>query len=348
MVTLANAFADRGYAVDLVLAAVKGPYLKSVSPTVRIVDLKAGRVIRALLPLTYYLRRDRPTAMLAAMTHSNVVAIFARMLSGVSTRLVISERSTISVDISQAQGWAARIIYALVPKLYRRVDCIIAVSQASGADLVSYANLPASSVKVIYNPFELEHIQKCAAETIAHPWFAPDQPPVVLGIGRLTAQKDFSNLIRAFARLRGEGRLLRLLILGEGELRSPLERLVGECGLTADDVQMPGFLTNPFSYLARCAVFVLSSRYEGLPGVLIEAMACGAPVISTDCPSGPREILEGGSWGELVPVGDVGALAAAIACTLDATHYPDVAKRSTAFTLVTAVENYLAALIQET
>jgi glycosyltransferase involved in cell wall biosynthesis len=345
MVTLANAFAARGYKVDLVLAKVRGPYLQNVAPAVRIVDLKAERVIKALVPLVRYLRRERPTAMLAAMTHCNVVAILARMASRVGTRLVVSERSTISLDISQAQSLAARIIYALVPKLYPHVDCIVAVSQASAADLIRYANLSESLVKVIYNPFELDHIKKRASDELDHPWFAPGQPPVVLGIGRLTEQKDFSTLILAFVRLRREGRLLRLLILGEGELRGSLEKLVAECCLTADDVQMLGFVTNPFAYLARCAAFVLSSRYEGLPGVLIEAMACGAPVISTDCPSGPREILEDGLWGKLVQVGDVDALAAAVGGTLDARHFPDVAKRSASFALDIAVENYLSELI---
>lgn len=346
MVTLANAFAERGYAVDLVLAKVQGPYLGNVASAVRIIDLNAGRVIKALVPLIRYLRQERPSAMLVAMTHCNVVAILARMLAMVSTRLVVSERSTISVDKSQAQGCIARIIYALVPILYSRVDCIIAVSQASAEDLVCYTDLPALSVKVIYNPFKLNHIRQCAAEEIAHPWFEPGQPPVILGIGRLTEQKNFSSLIRAFIRLRDEGNFVRLLILGEGELRGPLESLVRECGFTADDVQMPGFVTNPYAYLARCSVFVLSSRYEGLPGVLIEAMACGAPVVSTDCPSGPREILEGGRWGALVPLDDVNELANAIDSVLSTkrSQLPDVSRRAAFFREDSAVDAYLNSL----
>jgi glycosyltransferase involved in cell wall biosynthesis len=347
MVTLANAFSERGYAVDLVLAKVQGPFLSNVLPSVRIVDLKVERVIMSLLPLIRYLRRNRPTAMLVAMTHTNLVAILARMLSASSTRLVVSERSTISVDRSKAQGLVARIIYALVPKLYPYADCIIAVSQASSADLERYANLPAASVKVIYNPFDLEYIKGSAAEALDHPWFRPGQPPVVLGIGRLTQQKDFSSLILAFAKLRQKGSTLRLMILGEGELRANLEADVAECGLTADDVQMPGFVSNPYAYLARCAVFVLSSRWEGLPGVLIEAMACGAPVVSTDCPSGPSEILEGGRWGGLVPMGDVSILALAIAEALNRTHYPEVIKRSAFFAVGSAVDKYMSTLMKE-
>lgn len=345
MVTLANAFAARGYEVDLVLAAAQGPYLKDVSAAVRIVDLKAGRVIMALLPLMRYLRRQRPVAMLTAMTHANVVALLARRLARVPTRLVVSERTTISVEVDRAQDLAARIIYALVPKLYSRAAGIVAVSQAAAADLVGFAGLPASGVEVIYNPFDLDRIQTLAAGPLMHPWFVPGQPPVILAIGRLNEAKDYPALIRAFARLR-KSRAARLLILGEGELRSSLEALVGECGLTTDGVQMPGFVVNPFAYLARCGVFVLSSRWEGLPGALIEAMACGAPVVSTDCPSGPREILESGRWGTLVSVGDEEAMAKAIDSVLSTprTQLPEVRQRAADFEHGKAVDAYLKAL----
>lgn len=344
MVTLANAFAERGYATDLVLATAEGPYLKDVSDQVRVVDLHAGRVSKALLPLARYLRRERPRAMLSAMDHANVVAVAARLLARVPCRLVVSERSTISVDAARAQDAVARAVYALVPWAYRRADAIVAVSREAAADLERFARLPAGSVRAIYNPFDLERIARLAAEPLTHPWFGPGQPPVVLAIGRLTEQKDFPSLIRAFAAVRS-CRPVRLLILGEGELRGELEALVRTCGLTADDVQMPGFVANPFAYLARCAVFVLSSRWEGLPGVLIEALACGAPVVSTDCPSGPREILEDGRWGRLVPVGDVEALAAAILATMAEPQHPDVVARARDFGADGAVDEYLEALL---
>ena len=346
MVTLANAFVARGYEVDLVLASAHGPYLKDVAPTVRIVDLKAGREIKALLPLVGYLRRERPAAMLAALTHTNVVAILARMLAKVSTRLVVSERSTISARVDRSQGFVARLVYAVVPKLYGRADGVVAVSQAASEDLIRFTGLPATSVGFIYNPFELNRIQSLAVAAINHPWFKPGQRPVVLAIGRLDQAKDYPTLIRAFARLRCEGCLFRLMILGEGELRGSLEALVLECGLSASEVELPGFVSNPFAYLSRCGVYVLSSRYEGLPGALIEAMACGAPVVSTDCPSGPREVLEDGRWGLLVPVGDVDALAKAIntMLTTPKTQMANVRQRATAFEESEAVDAYLRVL----
>jgi glycosyltransferase involved in cell wall biosynthesis len=342
MVSLANAFAGRGYSVDLVLAAAEGPYLSDVAPSVRIVDLKAGRVLKALLPLARYMRRERPASMMVAMTHANVIALAAKILARAPVRLVVSERSTISVESERARGWGARGVYALVPKLYSGADAIVAVSQAAGSDLVRFAGLPANAVRVIYNPFDLTRIQSRATELTGHPWFAPGQPPVVLAIGRLCEQKDFACLLRAFVQLRTTHKA-RLLILGEGELRSELEDQIAKMGLKADEVQMPGFVANPFAYVARCAVFVLSSRWEGLPGVLIEAMAAGAPVVSTDCLSGPREILEDGRWGTLVPVGDSHALASAIDRVLSTPEYelPKVRQRATFFDHDKAVDAYL-------
>lgn len=345
MVSLSNAFAKRGYSVDLILAVTKGPYLSYVSKDIRIVELKVRRTVTALLPLWCYLRRERPGVLLSAMTHANLIAILAKILAGVPMRLIISERTTISLEVKKAKDFVTRFFHFLVPVLYRRADGIVAVSQASAADLIRFSNLPASAVDYIYNPFDIQHIQKLASEPLLHPWFIPEQPPVILAIGRLTEQKNFSSLINAFTRLR-QRRKVRLLILGEGELRDSLESLVSKYGLTAEDVQMPGFVDNPFAYMARCGVFVLSSRWEGLPGVLIEAMACGAPVVSTDCLSGPREILEGGCWGELVRVDDDDALAKAIDKVLVTpfAQLPDVRLRAANFEIDRSVDAYLKKL----
>lgn len=345
MTTLANAISERGYGVDLILASAQGPYLGNVSDRVRIVDLEAGRVFKSLLPLARYLRRERPVALLSAMNHANVVAVMARMLAGIATRQVVSERTTISIEAARAANLSARLVYTLVPPLYRRADAVITVSRDVARDLMHFAGLPAASVSVIYNPFDLARIESLAAEPVSHPWFAPGQPPVILAIGRLTEQKDFPTLIRAFAAIRLRYNA-RLLILGEGALREALETLAKECGLNPCEIQMPGFVANPFAYMARAATFVLSSRWEGLPGVLIEAMACGAPVVSTDCPSGPREILEDGRWGCLVPVGNVDALAQAMDMVLGTPmdQLPDVRQRARNFEQECAVDAYLDVL----
>lgn len=345
VVALANGIATRGYRVDLVLSAAKGPYLSDVLPQVRVVDLQTPKVIKSLWPLVRYLRHEKPRAMLSALNHANVVAVLARALARVGTRLVVSERTTISVAAAQAQDFFARSVYRLLPWAYRRADAIVAVSQDAARDLERFAQLPVPSVRAIYNPFHLDRIGRLAAEPHGHAWLASGLRPVVLGVGRLTGAKDYRTLIRAFSLIRTR-HCARLLILGEGELRGELEVLGKSCGLSDDDFQMPGFVANPFAYLARATLFVLSSGREGLPGVLVEAMACGTPVVSTDCPSGPREILEGGRWGRLVPVGDVDALAQAMDAALSTPRnsLPDTRKRAQDFDQERAVDAYLDTL----
>lgn len=342
MVSLANAIVARGFAVDLVVANAEGSFLSHVSPGVHVVDFRVDRIYKALLPLARYLRSVRPIAMLAAIYHANVIALLARMLACVPTNVVVSVRSTISEDYRHAHGIAAKVSYALVARLYPFADGICTVSLAASRDLARFAGLPLDRVQTIYNPFDLPNIEVRASEKVPHPWLDAGQPPVVLAIGRLTHQKDFPTLIRAFAQLR-KTHYSRLLILGEGELRPLLQGMVSDHGLTANDIQLPGFVGNPLAWLARSSVFVLSSLWEGLPGVLIEALACGAPVVSTDCPSGPNEILQGGRWGRLVPVGDVNALALAVALTLDTARdqLPNGRLRAADFAQEHAVDAYL-------
>jgi len=339
MVTLANGFSRRGHLVDLVLASAEGPYLEQVEGSVRIVDLKAGRVLHSLPGLTSYLRREQPSAMLSGLAHANIVAIMARACSGVTMRLIISEHNTPSQRAARNPGWKQKTVYSLMRRMYPKADDIVAVSRGVAEDLAGFARLPRDRIQVIYNPFDIKHIQELAKQPLDHPWLAPGQPPVVLAVGRLTEQKDFPTLIRAFARLRAQ-RPARLMILGEGELREELEALVHSLDLT-DDVDLPGFVHNPYAYFARCGVFALSSRWEGLPTVLIEAMACGAPLVATDCPSGPGEILENGLWGRLVPVGNVDKLCKAMNAVMSQKERPDVRKRAEFFSLNSAAESYL-------
>jgi len=343
MVHLARGFAERGFRVDLVLAKAEGPYLAEVPPSVRVVDLKASRMLYSLPRLVRYLRKERPTALLSALDHANLVALWARDLARVPTRVVVSVRNTLSQATVHAPDQRAKWIPLGIRLFYPRAEAVVAVSQGVAEDLVRLTSLPREKIRVIYNPVVTPELFAKAEEPLDHPWFAPGEPPVILAVGRLTEQKDFPTLIRAFALVRAQ-RPARLMILGEGELRPQLEALVHELGLQ-DDVALPGFVANPFAYMARAAVFVLSSRWEGLPGALIQAMACGTPVVSTDCPSGPREILEDGRWGRLVPVGDVNALAEAMATTLDETEHPDVAARAKEFNVNYAVENYLKVLL---
>jgi glycosyltransferase involved in cell wall biosynthesis len=229
---------------------------------------------------------------------------------------VVSERNTLSSEAKHfGSDLRIRFLPYLIKRFYPWADVIVAVSKGVADDLIHLTGIPNRQVRVIYNPIVTPEFRKKTEAFLDHPWFGPGQPPVILAVGRLTAQKDFATLIQAFAQVR-QTRQTRLLILGEGEERPRLEAQIHLLGLQ-EDIGLPGFVSNPYPYMCRAGVFVLSSRWEGLPGVLIEALYCGAPLVATDCPSGPREILAEGRYGQLVPVGDAPALAEAIHLALD-------------------------------
>jgi glycosyltransferase involved in cell wall biosynthesis len=340
-VTLANAFAERGLAVDLVLAKASGPYLSHVSPAVKVIDLGASRVLASVPALVAYLRRERPPAMLSVLNHANVVAIAARAIARVPTRLVVSEHNTLSSAVGNGRTLRARAEVGLMKFSYNRADGIVGVSDGVSDDLARSIGFARDRVTTVYNPIDAPQIRARSQSPVDHPWFAPGQPPVIVGIGRLTQQKNFAHMLNAFARLREQRKgNVRLMILGEGELRNELEKQVAALGL-GDSVALPGFVSNPYAYVRAGALFVLSSAWEGLPTVLIEAMSCGARVVSTDCPSGPAEILEDGKWGRLVPMGDVAALAGAMSVAMDDPAPPAVFERAMHFSVDASVAGYL-------
>jgi glycosyltransferase involved in cell wall biosynthesis len=310
MLNLARGFVSQGLNVDLVLARAAGPYLEQVQAKVRVVDLNAQWMPSSLPKLTNYLREVRPTTLLAALHYPCEIAVLAKRLARVPTRVIVSEHNMLSLEargIPQVSvrltPWAARLFYPWA-------DGVVAVSQGVARDLAQITQLPDDRLQVIYNPIVLPELFNLAKEPIDHPWFQPGEPPVILGVGRLHPQKDFPTLIRAFAQVR-QVRPVRLVILGDGPEREHLMALVEELGLT-QDVALLGFVQNPYAYMAKTSVFVLSSAWEGLGNVLVEAMAVGTPVISTDCESGPAEILAQGRYGLLTPIGDSGAIAEAI------------------------------------
>jgi len=345
MLNLASELAARGWRVDLVLVQAEGSYLPDVPPAVRVVDLGARRVLGAWLPLVRYLRHSKPRVLLSAMNHVNLVALWARRLARVPTRLVISERTHITLDVQHRLFKRQLIIPLLIRLFYGWADAVVAVSAGVRDDLLQVARLPAERVQVIYNPVVTPQLRTLAEAPTPHPWLTENR--VVLGVGRLTRAKDFPTLIRAFALAHAQHPDLRLMILGEGEDRPSLQSLIHELGLGAV-VALPGFSNNPYAYMRHAALFVLSSIHEGFPNVLAEALACGCAVVSTDCPSGPREILMDGAVGRLVSPGDVAGLAAAILATLDAPpEAAQLATRAAAFAQVQIVDQYAAVLLPD-
>ena len=343
MVTLARAFAERGYRVDLVVGTASGALRPLVEEPVRLVDLGTSRVRSTLVPLVRYLRSARPTSILSTHSHMNVAVVAARRLAGIRTRVVVREASTPSVNLPSQGTQGFRPMMRLVRWAYSAADGVVAVSRGVAQDLVTSVGVDPDRVVVIGNPVLRRELLESAREPLEHPWFVPSAPPVILGVGRLTPAKDFATLIRAFSLVTKE-RPAHLLILGEGDERPQLEAVVADLGLR-DHILLPGFVPNPYAYMARAGVFALSSAWEGLPGALIEAMACGCPVVSTDCPSGPSEILRGGTLGPLVPVGDSQALAGAIVQVLDRPISPDSLTSGAArFDEDVVVEDYLRIL----
>ncbi len=339
IVNLVQGLAGRGLPVDVVLASAEGPYLAELPPTVRVVDLHSRRVLPCVLPLARYLRRERPRVLVSSMSHANVVALWAGALARVSTPVIVTVHNTLSQTTRNGSGINGWIWPLMLRAFYPRAHGIVAVSRGAADDLASTSRIPRDRIEVIYNPVITPGLREQAGRAPDHPWYAAGQPPVVLGVGRLTRQKDFPTLIRAFAELRRR-RPARLIILGEGEERAALTALVAELGLQAD-VALLGFQNDALAFMAHAAVFVLSSAWEGLPTVLIEALAAGTRVVSTDCESGPREILQDGRLGELVPVGDSAALACAIDAVLSRPFQAPPQDALTPYTRETAVDHYL-------
>jgi len=336
---LARGFRDYGLQVDLVLTR-SGPRQYEMPSGVRLIDIGAPRIYAALPGIIRYLRQAQPEIVLSADAAVNVTVLLAWRLACSRARVFVAEHSILTEATKNSRDWRMKILPVFIRKTYPWAEGIVAVSKGAANDLLKIANIPKHKVYVVYNPVISEELFIKAEQPLNHPWFRKGEPPVILSVGRLTTPKDFPTLIRAFALVRKE-RPARLMILGEGKDRAQLETLVRELRLE-EDVALLGFVANPYQYMKRAAVFVLSSRWEALPTVLIEAMACGCPVVSTDCPSGPAEILENGKWGRLAPVQSPEPLAKAILETLEHPIYGT--ERAKQFSLERATQEYLRLL----
>jgi len=309
-VNLANELDARGYCVDMVLLRAEGALLPLLAPGIGVVDLAVPRIRGLLFPLVRYLNDFRPQAFLACMWPLTVVSVVARALSTAKPRLVLAEHTTWSASEIAGSRWRLRLVGATMRLAFPFADARVAVSQGAADDLAGIAALPRSSITVLYNPVVGKSIEgrNEQARSAQAWWRSPDRR--ILAVGTLRADKDFRTLLRAFALVCKEVDA-RLLILGEGAQRQSLMALSKDLDI-AHRIDMPGFVDQTASYYERADLYVLSSIAEGLPTVVIEALAAGARIVSTDCPSGPREILMGGKFGRLVPVGDVDALARAM------------------------------------
>jgi glycosyltransferase involved in cell wall biosynthesis len=338
-VTLAQALAARGVEVDVVAANSKGPYFDELNGKTRLVDLGVGKTVLSLPGLIGYLRGNRPKAILSAPDSGSLVALWARRLAGVDCRSVVATHAVLSRSLGQ-KSWLNRTLFrSLLHRTYRQADAVVAVSEQAADDLASLSQLPRADIQVIANPVVTDELERAAGEPAGHPWLENSDLPVILSVGRLNKEKNYEALISAFAKLRARCEA-RLIILGDGDEREALGACASELGV-AEDVDLPGFVDNPYAFMAKADLLALSSHYEALPTVLIEAMACGCPVVAVDCPGGVREIVDHGRYGRLAPIGDADALADAMRATLETPPDPTLLKeRSRDFHVDRIAERY--------
>lgn len=336
---LANAFCTQGLQVDVVLVDATGTFLSVLDERINIIDLKKSSASASLFSLARYLKTARPVALLSALDYANVTAMVAWQLAGKPCRIYLSEHSTPSMLIRQTSLFIRVVLPSLMKHFYPLANHIVAVSDGVAADLSAFIQMPAQSIRTIYNPVDLSQIRRAAALELSDIWFEQGEVPVFLAVGRLSAEKNFSMLIKAFEHCRASNRC-RLLILGEGPERFALEQQIANSRFQ-EDIRLAGFCSNPYAYMRSAAALVLSSNTEGLPTVLMEALACNTQIIATDCPHGPKEILQQGRWGTLVPVGDALVLAQSMSAFLQQPSHFSVAERADAFNIENATAQYL-------
>lgn len=344
---LAEEFRDRGMTVSLVvdLDNIWSPFRGLLPTGVQYEVLDARGPLSRLLKLRRYLREKRPRALMcASFGFPNIYAIVARWISGIRFHLMLTEHCFPSVDFAMPKPWQSRYwFFRLAPLFYPLADSIVAVSQGTANDLARVIRISPQTISCIYNPIVNSSLLSQSREQVDHPWFNDPDIPVVIAVGRLEPQKNFALLLRAFAQLRA-AQVCRLVILGDGSERVMLESLAKSLKIDGS-VSLPGFASNPHAYVAKASVFVLSSNFESLANVVVEAMAVGTPVIATDCPSGPAEALRGGDFGTLVPVGDVTRLSNAMKAALGAERQPAAQSWLDQFTTSYSANRYLELLL---
>ena len=317
---VAKGFMRRGLAVDL-LVTRSGPYVDLVPQYARVINFESRKALTCFRPFLRYLRTERPDGLLSTLIHTSILTLIVKKYILRKLPTIVRYESTYSMSFENGT-LKERMELSVFKYLLSAADAIIAVSDGAAADLKRTIPGASRRVHVVPNPVVTCELVQQARVPVEHPFFRDPDIPVVVSAGRLVSPKDYPTLLRAFAEVAGS-RAARLVILGEGAVRGELVSLTRKLGI-ADAVDFAGFQLNPFAYMAKAQVFVLSSIYEGLGNVLIEAMACGTPVVSTDCRHGPREILEGGKWGQLVPVRDWRALASAIHAAIDNPLSPEL------------------------
>ncbi|MDJ0681887.1 MAG: glycosyltransferase [Xenococcaceae cyanobacterium MO_167.B52] len=339
MFNLACGFVQEGLRVDLILAFANGPYLNILPPEIKIIDLAAKKLSLSVFSLSNYLKKERPDVFISALEDTNIIAILASKLAKINIKVMVTVHNNLVEESLNAATIKRKLVPYLIRWIYPLADYVVAVSCGVATSL-KRLGIQSNQIHTIYNPIVTSNFKQKAQETIQHQWFVNQHTPIILGVGRLEPQKDFATLIKAFFLVRKK-EAAKLIILGEGSQYSYLTSLARKLDLSKEDVSFPGFVDNPYAYMKRASILVMSSVWEGFGNVIVEAMAVGTPVVATDCPSGPAEILEQGKYGALVPVGDATMMAEAIIATLQ--NPPErelLIERGRKFSLEAAIYQY--------
>jgi len=339
-VTLAPAFIEAGYDLTFVLNRITGVYVDQLPKGVKLYELGADRITSCFWPMVNYLKHEKPDILLSNLGHNNILAIAAGLYARTSTKIIASHHGVLSIECKTTDKWQYKVLPFLSRRLLRYAAANVTVSSGAADDLAEFTGLNRNSIRVIYNPVNLENFEQRSNEPIEHEWLTNKAFPVLISVGRLSEHKNFSLLLSAF-KIVLESMKARLIILGEGQLLNDLQNQAISLNIS-EYVNFVGFKPNPLPYMKNSDVMVLSSIFEGFGNVLIEALACGTPIVSTDCPYGPSEILDNGKYGTLVALNDPEEMADAIIKTLKTPQPKDVLiKRGREFSVTQTVNKYL-------
>ena len=340
-VNIANSLAARGHDVDLVAGQLEGEFVSLIDGAVDTVelglpDVPAAGILAAVPRLVSYLDEARPDVLFASRTHTNLAAVAAGQLTAAAVHVAITEHSPFTHQLTRKD----RVTAALAARVYPYADDVIGVSEGVAETVVEHTGLDPDGATVLNNPIDIGDIRSGADEPVDHEWLDDPELEPIVAVGRLKASKDFGTLLRAFAAVHERRPATRLVIVGKGTARDRLETLARDLGV-ADSVAFTGYTDNPYAYMSRASVFAMPSKVEGLPTVLIEALACGCTIVSTDCQYGPREILEDGRYGRLTPVGDAERMAETIYDALDDPTPPERSReRAQHFSMAAGADRY--------
>ena len=327
---LANGLSNYGMKVTLFILKRKGEMIDSINPDIQVIDVKSS-FFRLLSKI-----RTMDIDFLLPI-YTSMRALMAKAILKMPFRVILSQRNMFTMDRGPIQ---TKLKFLRCKLLYRYADACVCISKGVADEMITLNLLPSGKIHVIYNPVVNKELLSQIEDPVDDPWFHANSGKVIIGVGRLGDQKDFATLLKAFEIVSKSRSNLKLLILGEGKQRKMLENMVSDSGLS-ESVRMPGYTANPYPYMKRAALFVLTSRFEGFGNVVAEALACGCNVVSTDCKSGPSEILDGGKYGALTRVGDSEDIAKAINTMLDNPLPKELLiSRAKYFSEERAVENY--------